>query len=538
VGSIDRADNGPSRSVADTFTTAASGDLTPPATPIGLVGTTGSQQVVLTWTGNTELDLAGYSVYRQTSGDTSMALIASPVTETTYTDLGLTNEQTYDYQIAAIDRSDNTASPTGVLSLTPTASAAPSAPTELTRSGEDFLRPVFIFSNATPFNASASLSYTVQVSTQPDFSNVTDSESGILQGSGDAGTGLTAWTITRDLTEGATYYWRARALEGGLIGPFSAAQEFIARAVAAFVGDFNGDDAVGFDDFFLFVDAFGLPATGDDAIFDLNADGNVGFDDFFLFVDVFGTSASGKIRTFAHRMDEAAVLSLAATGGSRDDDGLVTLRVWAEDVEDLEAFGLVLAYDPRAVSFDAAEEGAGHLLESQGGTTGLFAVLSHRPGEILLANGLTQGDPIAGNGLLAELTFRSNGHGTLNQAFFDLREAFLTGSDDQVRRVAQIRATQLRPAAYTLGANYPNPFNPSTTIEYALPEQARLELAVYDVLGRRIRVLVRRGDHPSGFYAVAWDGRDAAGRPVGNGVYFYRLSTPAFQQTGKMLLVK
>lgn len=538
VGSIDRASNGPSRSVVDTFTTAIGGDVTPPATPTGLAAIIGSRQVVLSWTANTELDLAGYSVYRQASFDTATVLVASPVTETTYRDLGLIDEVPYVYQIAAIDRSDNIAPLTDALSVTPTASAAPSIPTGLARSGDDFLRPTFLFSNATPFNAGASLSYTIQVSTQPDFSNVADSESGILEGSGDAGTGLTAWTITRDLTEGTTYYWRARAMEGDLIGPFSDTQEFVARAVAALTGDFNGDDVVGFDDFFMFVDVFGGPATGDDAIFDLNSDGNIGFTDFFIFVDAFGSTAAAKSRTFAHRMDETAVLSLAATGGSRDDDGLVTLRVWAEGVEDLGAFGLVLAYDPRAVTFGSAEEGPGHLLESQGATSGLFAVLSHRPGEILLANGLTQGDPVAGKGLLAELTFQSNGRSTLNQAFFDLREAYLAGGDGQVRRVSQIRAVQLRPTAYALGANFPNPFNPSTTIEYALPEQARVELAVYDVLGRRIRVLAQNDDHPSGFHAVGWDGRDAAGRSVGNGVYFYRLSTPAFQQTGKMLLVK
>jgi len=538
VGSIDRADNGPSRSLVDSFATAATADTTPPLTPTGLAGTIGSQQVVLTWDANDELDLAGYSVYRRASADTAAALIASNLEETTYVDLGLINEETYEYQLAAIDRSENLANLTDVLSMTPTASAAPSMPTDLARTGEDFIRPAFVFGNATPFNAGASLTYTVQVSTESDFSNVADSESGIEEGSGDAGTGLTSWTITRDLTEGGTYYWRVRAIEGDLIGPFSEAQEFVAQAEVALPGDFNGDSTVGFADFFLFVDAFGLPATGESAMFDLNLDGNVGFPDFFLFVDVFGTSAPGKLQTFAHRMDDAAVLSLAAAGGSRDHDGLVTLRVWAEDVEDLEAFGLVLAYDPRAVTFESAEEGAGHLLESQGGASGLFAVLRHRPGEILLANGLTQGDAVAGQGLLAELTFRSNGQGTLNQAFFDLREAFLSGADGQVRRVAQIRATQLRPAAYALGANYPNPFNPSTTIEYALPEQSQVELAVYDVLGQRVRVLVREHDHAAGFYAVAWDGRDAGGRSVGNGVYFYRLSAPAFHQTGKMLLVK
>lgn len=532
VGSIDRASNS-FESEPRQFTTLSSADLQAPATPTGLTSTVGSGQVVLSWTASTELDLAGYSVYRRLSGADSFTAIATRLTGTTYTDAGLTNETIYEYQMAAVDRADNVSAFTDVLSLTPTASAAPSAPVELTTSGDNFLRPTLVFGNATPFNTGAALAYTVQVSTEADFSNVTGSESGIAEGSGQ-----TSWTLSRDLTEGETYYWRVRAVEGSLTGPFSATQEYIAQAAPELPGDFDGNNVVDFDDFFAFVDVFGQPAA-DHPQFDLNGAGDIiDFDDFFAFVDAFGTSATGKVWARAVRLDECASLSLEAVGGQRPDDGLITVRVWAEELAEVRSFGLVIGYDPHAVTFESAQEGPGHLLESQGGSSPLFGVLHHRPGELLIGNGLVEAEAVSGHGLLAELTFRSAGFGALNRAFFDLREAYVASSADRVRRVARLQSAQVQPRAYALGANFPNPFNPTTTIEYALPVRAPAALAIYDVLGRRIRTLVRRNDHPAGFYAITWDGRDQQGRPVGNGLYFYRLVAPAFERTGKMMLIK
>ena len=96
------------------------------------------------------------------------------------------------------------------------------------------------------------------------------------------------------------------------------------------------------------------------------------------------------------------------------------------------------------------------------------------------------------------------------------------------------------PETVALLANYPNPFNPSTVIEYVLPasvagEAVRLE--VFDVAGRRVRVLVEARQE-AGFYRATWDGADEAGAPVASGVYVYRLQAGGFQQVRKMILLK
>jgi hypothetical protein len=89
----------------------------------------------------------------------------------------------------------------------------------------------------------------------------------------------------------------------------------------------------------------------------------------------------------------------------------------------------------------------------------------------------------------------------------------------------------------SLGDARPNPFNPSTAIGYTLAQQGIAEVVVYDVSGRRVRVLVG-GVASSGYHEVSWDGRDDAGRRVASGVYLYQLRAGDVVETKKMVLLK
>ena len=91
--------------------------------------------------------------------------------------------------------------------------------------------------------------------------------------------------------------------------------------------------------------------------------------------------------------------------------------------------------------------------------------------------------------------------------------------------------------ASTLDPNRPNPFNPSTTIRYSLEEAVDVKLAIYNLLGQEVRLLIRRFQ-PAGSYTVVWDGRDAAGRQVSTGVYLYRLQAGTDVVSRKMVLAK
>ena len=91
------------------------------------------------------------------------------------------------------------------------------------------------------------------------------------------------------------------------------------------------------------------------------------------------------------------------------------------------------------------------------------------------------------------------------------------------------------PTAFALGANYPNPFNPATTIPLAVPAGAKnVDLTIYNVLGQPLR-RVWTGPLPAGEHQLTWDGRDAQGRPVATGVYVYRLQVDEQTRTRKMV---
>ena len=95
----------------------------------------------------------------------------------------------------------------------------------------------------------------------------------------------------------------------------------------------------------------------------------------------------------------------------------------------------------------------------------------------------------------------------------------------------------LRPDDFVLGANYPNPFNAETVIEYALKEPAFVRLVVFDLLGRHVRTLGASRLSP-GHYRTRWDGKDAGGKAVASGVYFYQMMAGAEAETRKMLLLR
>jgi hypothetical protein len=89
-----------------------------------------------------------------------------------------------------------------------------------------------------------------------------------------------------------------------------------------------------------------------------------------------------------------------------------------------------------------------------------------------------------------------------------------------------------------LKANVPNPFKPTTTIEYSIAEPAHVSLRIFDTSGRLVRTLVNWTQSPDKIGAAVWDGTDDRGRLAPTGVYFYQLRTAGFEQTRKMLLLR
>ena len=93
------------------------------------------------------------------------------------------------------------------------------------------------------------------------------------------------------------------------------------------------------------------------------------------------------------------------------------------------------------------------------------------------------------------------------------------------------------PGEFRLYANYPNPFNPATTLRYDLPRQAKVTIRVYDVLGKLVATLVD-GQKKAGSYTVQWNGRDDSGKTVPSGLYIAKMVTSDYSKSVKMLLMK
>lgn len=110
------------------------------------------------------------------------------------------------------------------------------------------------------------------------------------------------------------------------------------------------------------------------------------------------------------------------------------------------------------------------------------------------------------------------------------------GTGEYVKQaLAEIEASL--PDRFELLRNYPNPFNPNTTIRYALPKAGRVHLTIYNLLGQKVRALVDE-HRETGRWEVMWNGTNEFGKQVASGVYFYVLRTPDFQQSRKMLLLR
>jgi hypothetical protein len=92
------------------------------------------------------------------------------------------------------------------------------------------------------------------------------------------------------------------------------------------------------------------------------------------------------------------------------------------------------------------------------------------------------------------------------------------------------------PKQFALYQNQPNPFQGTTTIRFDLPKSVPVRLILYDIAGRRVRMLVE-GEQPAGRHAFEWDHRSDAGLRLGSGAYIYRLQAGDFRSEKKRILL-
>ena len=121
----------------------------------------------------------------------------------------------------------------------------------------------------------------------------------------------------------------------------------------------------------------------------------------------------------------------------------------------------------------------------------------------------------------------------------DYTAAFFNSMDDCIEAcfLASNDVINQLPHAFNVYNNYPNPFNPVTTLRYDLPEDALVNITIYDIMGRIVRTLINSQQN-AGFKSIQWNATNDAGSPSSAGLYLYKIQADYLVQTRKMVLLK
>ena len=304
------------------------------------------------------------------------------------------------------------------------------------------------------------------------------------------------------------------------------------------VGLFGADSRVDFDDFFIFADHFGLTSESDmyEAAFDIIPNEVIDVDDFFAFAESFGKEVAGigkAVPTRAGLNSEARFyIDNAAAELPRVGEEMALL-VSLEDYIEVRGYGLTVEYDNRYLEFVEPRVESNPLGE---GALALPQVVSNGDGELHIA---AFGETVSEGDLGLTLVFRSVQE--IEESLVEIMAGGIQDGSYGLNRISDPVSVRIetRPEVYALENNYPNPFNPETTLKYQLPDANEVTLEVFNMLGQVVRTLVDREFQNAGRYTYQWDATNDSGQPLSSGIYFYRVTAGGeFQSHKKMLLLK
>ena len=295
--------------------------------------------------------------------------------------------------------------------------------------------------------------------------------------------------------------------------------------------DINGDDTADDTDAQIFLQA------------DINGDGMVDLADYEMFLMSWGKTAVGpasKPLVLLPGVNENAEFSLSL-GSERVVAGeLVAVDVSLANVEALVSYGFTLNYETDKFEFISVAPADEDLLKSTGGETPLFHHIVADDGQVEVVNGMVHGSAVSGGGDIVRFVFRVLLEFEDN-ARFEIADGLVLDPTNLSNPavVAGVLELQSTPREFALRQNFPNPFNPDTTIKYDLAESADVTLQIYNVLGQVVRTLVGSEAQNAGRYQIRWNGMDDRGVPVSSGVYFYQISAEGkFHDVRKLMLLK
>jgi hypothetical protein len=307
-----------------------------------------------------------------------------------------------------------------------------------------------------------------------------------------------------------------------------------------------------FGDFIAFAGSFNK-SEGDDGFqpsADTDESGLVDFADFIAFAGTFNSTATTVngnpipntkrvVPTLRPGVNDNVQLSLNLSSDKVLVGQTVTLNVKVDNATSLQGFGFDLSYDTDKFEYVNATPAQDDLLKSGGAETPVFLKYQETPGEIAIANAIVDGSPSVGTGNLVSLTFRVLTEFEDN-ARFEIASGIVFDGSKLSNPVVALGSLNVEstPTEFALLQNFPNPFNPETTIKYNVAEGGNVALRIYNVVGQVVRTLVAE-QQSAGRYTVRWNGNDDRGVSVSSGIYFYQITAGSeFQDVKKLMLLK
>ena len=332
----------------------------------------------------------------------------------------------------------------------------------------------------------------------------------------------TSVTVPSNYTE---YCYAVSALWNHLdYGAIESKKSSIACATPFLPGDINFNDIVDVSDLLACVDfvlEVDIPTAAEFRNADMNNDMELNIADVVMIVDVI--IGGQNARTLA-ATDAPVLVDLL----SADQQLLISL--------DYEGFTRGVQF---TLAADAALEfGTPLLAVNDAGTM----VASHRAedGTVSVVVINTSGGTVERNAnILVRLpyTYKGDRRDRTVVELTDLKAAGMAGETLPVTIREKRIDISVIPSVFALHQNYPNPFNPVTEIQFDVPVESQVTLTIYNIMGQEVTTLTNRTLR-AGFHSVRWDGTNGQGELVSTGVYFYRLTSPAFNSTKKMIMVK
>ena len=317
-------------------------------------------------------------------------------------------------------------------------------------------------------------------------------------------------SITFTLTENLTNIY-GYSLDGN--GDGIGGDNYIINFKTSMLADYNNDMAITIEDLSQFIlnwenESYDYelgPFIGDIPHVYLNPDNIYNYQDMHAFAQMWRWYYSTNTMSFVNYENDGLPIIIEAEHDS----------IYLDIPSDLSAYQVQIQYTPGSFFIGNSDDKEGMFLTHQDQELGVYTIMA-QPGQDQLAI------PIEIRGRDANISISYKG---------------ISGQGELAGQMTKSITIENVPDEFVLYDNYPNPFNPTTKINYGLPNEANVLLVIYDILGREVIKLANDLQEP-GYKSITWNGTDALGRNVSAGMYFYLLQTGEFRQTRKMILLK